>query len=100
MKWVCSQWEGVTYVWEVGDDGWVQRSVELAGPKRRVQAAAALAEVIRARDAGGIEAVQAYEAQYGVLPEKPIDDLGFPHEDITQSDFERLWAESRRALGA
>lgn len=100
MKWVRSQWEGVTFLWEIGDDGWVQGSIEFAGPERRVQAAAALPEVIRAKETGGIEAVQAYEAQYGVVPEKPIDDWDFPHEGISQSDFERQWGESRHALGA
>ena len=92
--------EDVTFFWEVGDDGWITRSVELVGPERRPQAAAALDEVLRARDKGGIHAVRAYETRYGIVPEKPIDDWDpdFPHEDISQSDFERAWAESRRDL--
>lgn len=100
--WLRSLWdvEDVTFLWEVGDDGWVTRSLELVGPQRRAQAAAALADVVRARDEGGIGAVQAYEARYGVVPEKPLDewDSCFPHEVISQSDFERAWAESRQAL--
>src|ERR1044072_8515222 len=57
--------------WEVSEDGWVKRSVEWVGPERRVQAAAALDEVLGARDTGGIAAVQAYEMRYGIVPEKP-----------------------------
>jgi len=99
-RWVRSYWdeEDITFLWEVRDDGWIARSVELSGPKSRSQAAAALDEVTRMRDACGIRAVQAYEARYGVVPDKPIEDWDFPHEDISQSDFERAWAESRHAL--
>jgi len=99
--WLRSFWEeeDVTFLWEVGD-GWVSRSIELVGPQRRVQAAAALGEVLRARDEGGISAVQAYESRYGVVPEKPMGewDSHFRHEVISESDFERAWIESRRAL--
>lgn len=99
-RWVRSYWdeEDITFLWEVRDDGWIVRSVELVGPESRPQAAAALDEVVRARDTGGIEAVHVYEARYGAAPEKPVDDWDFPHEDITHSDFERAWAKSREAL--
>jgi hypothetical protein len=98
--WVRSYWDGedITFLWEVRDDGWIARSVELVGPELRPQAAAALDEVMRARDTGGIQAVQAYEASYGAAPEKPVEDWDFPHEDISQPDFERAWAEARQAL--
>src|SRR5215469_5007073 len=88
LRWVRSYWdeEDITFLWEVRDDGWIARSVELAGPKRRPRAAAALDELIRTRDTGGIRAVQAYETRYGRVPDKPIEDWGFPHEDISQSD--------------
>jgi hypothetical protein len=100
--WVRSYWdeEDITYVWEVRDDGWVNRSVELVGAERRPQTAAALDEVMRERDTGSIQAVRAYEARYGVLVEKPIDDWDFPHEVITQGEFERVWAEARLVLEA
>lgn len=101
-KWVRSYWdeEDTTYVWEVGEDGWVTRSIELVGPGLRPQTAATLDEVMRERDTGGIQAVQAYERRYGVLVEKPIDDWDFPHEDIAEEEFERVWVEARRALEA
>jgi len=101
-RWVRSYWdeEDITYVWEIGDDGWVTRSVELIGAERLPQTAAALDEVIRERDTGSIQAVRAYEGRYGVLVERPIDDWAFPHEDVTRAEFERVWADARRALTA
>lgn len=74
--------------------------VELIGAERRPQTAAALDEVIREQDIGSIQAVRVYEARYGVLVEKPIDDWAFPHEDVTQAEFEQVWADARRALTA
>lgn len=102
VRWIRSYWDegDVTMVWEVGDDGWVTRSVELMGPERHVQTAAALDEVLHARDTGGIPAVQAIETRYGVLVDQPIEDWDFPHEDITLAEFERLWAGARGALEA
>lgn len=99
-KWIRSYWdeEGITFLWEVGDDGWVTRSVELAGPEHRPRTAASLDEVLRARDTGGLPAVQAYERLYGVAPEKPITEWDFPHAEIDQATFESSWADARRAL--
>lgn len=90
----------MTFLWEVADDGWVSRSVELVGPELAVQAAASLDEVLVARDSGGVQAVGAYEARYGVAPEKPIENWDFPHEDVGEAEFEVAWTEARRVLGA
>ena len=69
---------GARYVlWEVGEGGWVTRSVELVGDDHP-RTAAALDEVVRERDSGGVEAVTDYEARYSVLMEKPIVDWNFP----------------------
>jgi len=46
-------------------------------------------------DVGGI---QAYEERYGGHAEKPITDWDFPHSDITEAEFDRVWADSRVAL--
>lgn len=99
-RWIRSFWaEGdLTSLWEIADDGWVSRSIELVGPELAVQAAASLDEVLAARDSGGIQAVQAYEARYGVAPEKPIDDWDFPYEDVGEAEFEVAWTEARRGL--
>ncbi|OIJ25241.1 hypothetical protein [Nocardioides luteus] len=94
-RWVRSYWdeEDVTFLWEVADDGWITRSIELAGPGRKPQAAAALDEVVAASAAGGADAVRAYEARFGTAPEKPLDDWDFPHQAIDESEFEREWRE-------
>lgn len=100
-RWIRSYWdeEDVAFLWEVTEDGWISRSVEQVGPQRRPRSATALAEVSSARDTGGLSAVQAYEARYGIAPEKPTSEWDFPHTDITESEFERLWAAARAALG-
>lgn len=99
-KYLRSHWEeeDIAFLWEIDDDGWVTRSIELVGPERRVVAAAVLSDVLSARDHGGIKAVQDYETRYGVVPEKAIDDWTFPHEVISQSVFELAWAEARATL--
>lgn len=84
--------------WEVGDDGWVTRSVELHGDDRVPMVAASLEECLAARDTGRIQDVQAYEATYGVLVEKPVDDWDFPHEDIAPDEFEEIWQAARAGL--
>ena len=65
-------------MWEVGEGGWVTRSVELVEDDHHPRTAAALDEVVRERDSGGVEAVTDYEARYSVLMEKPIVDWNFP----------------------
>jgi hypothetical protein len=97
-EYVKSSWEDITFLWEVGDDGWISRSVELTGPDLIPTAATRLAEVIRARDTGGIFAVQALELRYGAAPEKPIEDWSFPHEAISREAFDQTWTSAREAL--
>ncbi len=87
---------------EVDDDGWVSRQVDLAGAEGRYVTAASLVEVVRARDLGGLTAVRAYEARFGVLVEGDgnealRDEPGV--EEIGAGEFERLWVAARRALG-
>lgn len=101
-RWIKAHWadeaEDVTFLWELDEEGWITRSVELVGPDRRVKAAASLAEVMEARDAN-IEAVRQYESRFGVLPERPLDALDFPHEAITAAGFDAEWHAARAALG-
>ena len=87
-------------MWEVGEGGWVTRSVELVEDDHHPRTAAALDEVVRERDSGGVEAVTDYEARYSVLMEKPIVEWNFPHKDIAQAEFEHIWYDARRGLGA
>jgi hypothetical protein len=73
------------FFWEAGEGGKVTRLVELVGDDRCPRIAAALDEVVRERDSGGVEAVTEYEARYGVLMEKPIVAWSYPHEDMAQA---------------
>ena len=98
-KWIRSYWdeEDITFYWEIGDDGWVTRHVELAGPELTPQAAASLQEWMRELDAGRI---QQYAAKYGALADQPVTewDPGFPHEDVTRDEYEKIWLAARRSL--
>ena len=98
-RWIHSYWdeEDVTFYWEVGDDGWVTRHVEVAGPGRSPRAAASLDEWMRELEAGS---VQEYQAKYGFLADQPVTewDADFPHEDLTQEQYEEVWLAARRFL--
>ncbi len=71
--------------------------VEVRGQDGVIATAAALAEVLAARDDGGIEAVQRYEATYGVVPEGPfpVDPTDYPLEPVTADEFEAFWNSGR-----
>ena len=98
-RWIRSYWdeEDVTFYWEVGDDGWITRHVELAGPDHVPRAAASLAEWTRELEAGRI---QQYQAKYGFLADQPVTlwDPDFPYEDLTREQYEKVWLAARRSL--
>ena len=86
---------------ELNDEGWSIRHVEVRRGDGTVTVAAALVELLRARDSGGIDAVRSYEQRYGVVPETP-----FPAEEpdvrvkvTTPAEFEQLWSQGRSRLG-
>jgi len=86
--------------YELGEDGYARRQVELQGSDRRPVTAAVLDDVLHARDHGGIEAVQAYERKYGVIAEGVLDgwhDIDHVVE-ISPAEFEHAWTFARRAL--
>ncbi|OLB80124.1 MAG: hypothetical protein AUI14_07870 [Actinobacteria bacterium 13_2_20CM_2_71_6] len=87
---------------ELDADRWASRHVEVRAGDGTFVAAGSLAEVLAARDTGRIEAVQEYEARWGVVPsdafpEAPVE---WPLEPVSASEFETLWQEGRRHLGA
>lgn len=43
--------------------------------------------------------IRAYEPPFGVVPERPIDRWGFPHEQISASEFDSEWLAARAAWG-
>ncbi len=101
VTWLRSYWneEEITYYFEVDEDGWVPRQVELQGPQRIPQAAASLAEWPDA-DSEGVAAVQRYETRYGALADQPIGswDPDFPHESISADTFQDIWSLARATL--
>jgi hypothetical protein len=62
-------------------------------------AAAILEEVLFCRDHGGLEAVIAHEEQYGPMAGSTDgwEDVAGVVE-ITEEEFEQIWAPARRAL--
>ena len=103
MRWI-REYDADECVWnfiEVDDEGWVGRQVGLRGADRVPVTAAALNEVLNARDRGGIAAVQAYERRYGVVAEGNADDRDGaegPVTEITARDFETVWAAARSGI--
>ncbi|MFI6941288.1 hypothetical protein ACIBI4_18595 [Streptomyces sp. NPDC050418] len=89
MRWFRSYWdeEDTWFCFEVDGDEWVRRQVELEGPDRRPVAAAS------ADEEDG--------ATYGFTAESPVTEWeGHDEEPLTAEEFEEIWAEARRRLGA
>lgn len=89
--------EDIWFYFELDDEGWVTRHVELQGPARTPIAAASLSEWFTELDAGRI---QQYQARFGVVAEKPItvDEID-GYEAIPADVFQQLWQEARTYLG-
>ncbi|MFR9795408.1 hypothetical protein ACL02U_05785 [Streptomyces sp. MS06] len=85
---------------ELDDDGWAQRQVDLEGAARLPVTAASLKEVLGLRDHADLVTLSAYERRYGVLAEGCLN--GWQESDgvavITRDKFERIWLEGRLRL--
>nr|WP_202532467.1 hypothetical protein [Streptomyces sp. SID3212] len=85
-RWFRSYWdeEDTWFYFEVGDDGWVSRQVELEGPARRPVAAASAGDV---------------DARYGFTAELPVTDWeGHIEMPMTFQEFEEVWRAARHRL--
>jgi hypothetical protein len=87
---------------EADDEGWATRQVEVWGRNSRPVTAASLEEVLHFRDHADLAAMGRYERQYGVLAEGSMNGWRDQPQaaEISAEEFERLWAEARRALGS
>jgi hypothetical protein len=101
VRWLKAHWdeEDVWYYFEVDEEGWALRQVELRGPARTPTTASSLAECPDAR-IDGIDAVRTYEAKYGGTAEAPIGDFddSFAPEEINRSEFDEVWTHARSHL--
>lgn len=78
--------EDTWYYFEVRDDAWVSRQVELHGPELR--------PVVAARDTDS-------DARYGTTAESPVTEWeGHVPEPLTTEEFESVWCSARRQLAA
>ncbi|MFJ2650353.1 hypothetical protein ACIO1C_26980 [Streptomyces sp. NPDC087420] len=85
-RWFRSYWddEDTWFYFEVGDDGWVSRQVELEGPGRRPIVAASADED---------------DVRYGFTAGLPVADWeGHLEVPMTFQEFEEVWSAARRRL--
>jgi hypothetical protein len=97
-QWFRSYWdeEDVWFYFEVDDDGWVARQIELQGSDGRPIAAASLTEWQAAVDSGD---VGRYEAIYGRTADQPVQEWeGHNPQPLTLADFEDAWTRARHSL--
>ncbi|MES9512141.1 hypothetical protein ABWJ92_38190 [Streptomyces sp. NPDC000609] len=103
-RWIRTH-DGESATWsyfELDDEQWASRQVDLQGPERTAVTAATLGEVLHCRDHGDPAAMAAHERRYGVLAEGDLtgwDDADGPAE-ITEDVFERIWAAARLRLAS
>ncbi|GAA2267883.1 hypothetical protein GCM10010232_70360 [Streptomyces amakusaensis] len=93
--------EDLWLYFEADEEGWAARQVEVRGQDSRPVTAASLEEVLHLRDHADLAAMRRYERQYGILAEGPVDGRQDQPRtaEIPAEEFERQWAEARRALG-
>ncbi|MFW6724579.1 hypothetical protein ACHZ98_31425 [Streptomyces sp. MAR4 CNY-716] len=86
---------------EADDEAWAARQVEIRAADSRPVTAACLAEVVHLRDHADLAAMGRYERRYGVLAEGSLGgwETRPGAAEVSAEEFERLWADARRALG-
>ncbi len=99
-RWFRSYWaeEDTWFYFEVDDDAWVTRQVELQGPLEKPIAAASLAEWEAAQQTGTLAD---YGATFGFTAEVPVHEWD-AHEpqELTAVEFETVWLTARAACQA
>ncbi len=96
--WFRAHWdeEDIWFYFEVDDDGWVTRQIELRGPNNTPIAAASLVEWQEAKIAGRL---RQYEATYGSTAEIPVQEWdGYDPQPLTSTEFETIWHRARHRL--
>ncbi len=90
------------FLYEIGTDGGVIRSIELMGVDLVPVGAASWAEICEAQEfryQPMTLALARYKDQFGGIPEGNVRDWeDAPHEEITEVEFERWWTRARAHL--
>ncbi|OII66686.1 DDE-type integrase/transposase/recombinase [Streptomyces sp. CC77] len=101
-RWIRSYYDELD-TWsyfELDNESWALRHVDLQGPTLQPVTAAALSEVLGIRDQRDQTAMADYEHKYGILAEGSLDGWQDTQSatEITAAEFERIWAAAREAL--
>ncbi|MCX5266658.1 TniQ family protein [Streptomyces sp. NBC_00199] len=101
-RWIRSYYDELD-TWsyfELDNESWALRHVDLQGPTLQPVTAAALSEVLGIRDQRDQTAMADYEHKYGILAEGSLDGWQDTQSatEITAAEFERIWASAREAL--
>jgi hypothetical protein len=92
----------MTVLYELTNKGEVLRSIELMGESGVPVGASSLAEFWEAqayKRQAATPALLEHMKRYGGVPEGSESDWGdYPHVEITQEEFERVWQTSREYL--
>jgi hypothetical protein len=84
------------FYYELGDDGYAYRQVELEGTDRSARVAASRSEYQSALRSGS---AKDYTGRFGIVAAMPFrvwEDFG--GEDMIESDFEEVWDDARRQI--
>ncbi|MFG2336434.1 hypothetical protein [Streptomyces yangpuensis] len=93
---------GLWQYFEGDDAGWVLRQVDLRDTDGAPVTAASLDEVRRYQERADVDTANRYEQRYGRVAEGRLTGWeGAPHAGaIPAEEFERVWLDARRILGA
>ncbi|MEV8537258.1 hypothetical protein [Streptomyces sp. NPDC051211] len=94
--------QGLWQYFESDEAGWVLRQVDLRGDDGTPLTAASLEEVLRFQERADIATMSRYEQRYGLVAEGRL--TGWEETSlagaISAEEFERVWLDARRTLGA
>jgi hypothetical protein len=90
--------EDIEFFWEIDDDGWVQRHVEIVRATGDVRGAASLSESNQARDNGSLPE---YQGRFGGIAEGNLADWDRdrPSDDLSAEQYQAVWRHARDQLG-
>ncbi|MEV6594565.1 hypothetical protein [Streptomyces acidicola] len=97
-RWVRCFWdeEAVWFYFELDNDGYVLRQIEVQEPGNKALAASSLAEWQEAQRDGRLTE---HESVYGLTAEPPISEWeGHNPQRLSANEFEIVWSTARRQL--